>query len=259
MCGASIVVFVTAATDDGPASLVVQNSATDPPGRLGGWLSDAGVRPVVVRPYAGEPLPRDLGEYAALVVLGGPGAVYDDGPIAGRESWLPQLRDLLGLAVGADVPTVGICLGAQLLATALGGRVRPCAAGPEVGAGLVAKRDAATADLLFGNLPLTPDVLHWHDDEIVELPPAAVLLAASSRCEHQAFRVGRRAWGMQFHIETTDEVVREWARADRRRLAARGIDADAAAERAVARHADIAETWAPVVRRFARLAVDDTE
>src|SRR5439155_18069719 len=135
------------------------------------------------------------------------------------------------------------CLGGQLLAAATGGRVER-AETPEYGAQLIAKRQAAVSDPLFNRLPITPDVLQWHVDGVTELPPGAVLLASSPVCEIQAFRVGRLAWGTQFHIETTPETVQAWADEDAELLA--DYDLAAIVARAAAAHPPIAET----LRRF---------
>lgn len=231
-------------------ALVVENSVTDPAGRVGEWLTGAGLALEVIRPYDGDPLPAGANGYCALVVLGGEMAAYDDG----ATPWLPALRALLREAVGVGLPVLAICLGGQLLAEALGGQVEPAADGPELGAALVAKRDAAADDPLFGPIPFMPDVLQWHYDAITALPPNAILLASSPRYPFQAFRVGPRAWGVQFHIETTPELVRQWARDDA--LAELGVDEDELLARAVAVHADIEEVWRPVVERFAGLAVE---
>jgi GMP synthase (glutamine-hydrolysing) len=125
--------------------------------------------------------------------------------------------------------------------------------GPEVGALLVAKRDRAEADPLFAPLPITPDVIQFHHDEISELPEGAVLLASSPMYAHQAFRVGRHVYGVQFHIETTPEVVDEWAERD-----VVGVDASPWDEQTVkqltrAAHPDIEEAWQPFAVRFADL------
>ncbi len=232
-------------------ALVVENSPTDPPGRLADWLPPGGVDLHVVRPHAGDPLPASLDGYDALVVLGGPMAAYDDGPIDGRESWLPQVRDLLREGVGTSVPTMAICLGAQLLATAHGGVVAPAEEGPEFGACLVAKRDLATYDPIMATLPLTPDVIQWHYDEVVQRPPGAELLAASVRYDTQAFRLGGTAWGIQFHGEATIDMVRGWAKGDAAELAERGIDTDLLIERVEEVYPDIEESWRPVFERFA--------
>jgi GMP synthase-like glutamine amidotransferase len=234
-----------------PTALVVQHSPGGPPARLGEWLASAGLLLDVRTPYDSSALPA-LDGYAALVVLGGPMGAHDDGVAP----WLPVTRVLLREAVGTGVPVLGVCLGAQLLAAALGGQVRRGSDGPEVGPGLVAKRDVAADDRLFRSVPFTPDVVHWHWDEISELPAGATLLASSTRYPHQAFRVGERAWGLQFHVETTPEIVRRWAAEDAGPLASEGYDVAAAAERwdLDALHADLAEVWSPFARRFAELA-----
>jgi GMP synthase (glutamine-hydrolysing) len=233
-----------------PTVLVVESSPADPPGRLGDWLADAGLLLDVRRPHAGDALPALRG-FAALLVLGGAMRVDDD-EVA---PWLPATRDLLRDAVRDGLPVLGICLGAQLLATALGGRVAAAPDGPEIGPGLVAKRDVAAEDRIFRRVPFTPDVLQWHYDVVAELPPGAVGLATSTRYPNQAFRVGERAWGLQFHIETTPAVVRGWAADDALRLAELGYDLPAAAARwdLDALHEEMAHSWQPFAGRFAEV------
>lgn len=230
-------------------ALLIQNDPLDPPGQLADWLADDGIELRHIRAYDDEQLPAGLDGHDALIVLGGPMSVHDHE----RAPWLPQVIELLRMAAMAGTPTLAVCLGAQLLAVATGGYVEPGEEGPELGAALVAKRDVATYDPVFRELPLTPDVVQWHYDTVAELPPAAHLLAASVRYPNQAFRVGEKAWGMQFHIEATPEMVRGWAEADRASLAAAGVDVDAIIERAVAIQDDVAEVWRPVVSRFARV------
>jgi GMP synthase (glutamine-hydrolysing) len=234
-----------------PTLLVVQHSPTESLARLGGWLSGAGMLLDVRTPYDGSALPG-LGGFAGVVVMGGSMGAYDDD----EAPWLPATRDLLRDAVARQVPVLGVCLGGQLLAGALGGQVKPADEGPEIGPALVAKRDAAVGDPLFGSIPFTPDVLQWHWDEIVTLPAGAVLLASSPRYPNQAFRYGGTAWGLQFHIETTPELVRSWAEEDRARLAAEGWDVDAVLARwdLDTLHADLEEVWQPFATRFAEVA-----
>lgn len=236
-------------------ALVVENSATDDARRLGDWLTAAGLDLATVRPHAGDPLPQDLEGYAALVVLGGeqdafPGA--DGTPSAG---WFPALEGLLRKAVRHRVPTLGICLGGQLLATAHGGTVERSAAGPEIGPRLVARRDVAERDPLFARVPFAPDVLQWHHDEITELPPGAVLLAASTRYPHQAFRLGSAAWGTQFHIECDTVMITDWVRASTDLLDELGVDPDGLIEAFDAAMGDVEEVWRPFAERFAALAL----
>jgi GMP synthase (glutamine-hydrolysing) len=230
--------------------LVVVPSDTDPPTRLGEWLRDAGLeldeRPV----SAGRPLPEDLTGYDGLLVLGGPQSSLDPDDVAPE---LVGVRHLLGQAIAADLPTLAVCLGAQLLARVGGGSTRVGVDGPEVGATLVAKRDAADGDPVFGPLPLSPDVIEWHHDEIDRLPTGATLLASNPVYPHQAYRVGQHVYGLQFHIETDEALVRRWADSDPVGVAATGLDVETICARAAAVHPDLAEIWAPFAARFADL------
>jgi GMP synthase (glutamine-hydrolysing) len=230
--------------------LVVVPSDTDPPTRLGEWLRDTGLELDERRLSAADPLPVDLTGFDGLLVLGGPQSSLDDDEVSPE---LVGVRHLLGQAVAADLPTLAICLGAQLLAQVGGGSTRVGADGPEVGATLVAKRDAADADPLFGPLPLSPDVLEWHHDEIDRLPAGATLLASNPRYDNQAYRVGRHVYGLQFHIETDEALVRQWAEGDPVGVASSGLDLGTVCARAAAVHPDLAEVWAPFAARFAEL------
>jgi GMP synthase-like glutamine amidotransferase len=233
-----------------PRALVVTHSADEPPGTLAEWLPAAGLDLDVVEPWQGDALPARVTEHAALVVMGGPQQAYDDG----SAPWLRATKELLRAAVVDDVPVLGVCLGAQLLAEALGGRVERGAEGVEAGARLVVKRDAAWEDPLFRDVPLTPTVLQWHEDAIVELPPGAVLLAASTKYPNQAFKVGR-AYGVQFHVEPDAGTLRHWARDYPGAVLAAGLDPDALAERAVAELDEVAACWRPMAERFAEMAL----
>jgi GMP synthase-like glutamine amidotransferase len=238
-------------------ALVIENDPSDDLRRLGEWLDDVGLRLEVRRPHAGEALPDDLTGYAAFVVLGGDQHAYPGPDGAPGAAWFPALEGLLRKAVRHRVPTLGICLGAQLLATANGGTVERSASGPEIGPGLVGRRDAADSDPLFKRVPLMPDVLHWHADDITELPVGAVLLAASTRCPSQAFRLGDRAWGLQFHIECDAAMVAEWARNDEALMRDLGYDPDAVVDALLHVLADIEEVWQPFAARFAALALGE--
>ena len=188
--------------------LVIQHVEPESAFAIADLLGQAGVAVDVRRVYAGDPLPVDLSAFDGLVVMGGPmSATTDDG----FESRRAEL-DLLVDALGRRVPTLGVCLGAQLLALAGGGTVGPGRAGPEVGWAGVDLLASCRDDALFAGLPDLLTVLHWHG-ETFELPPGAVRLMRNGRYENQAFRIGERAWGVQFHIEVSETAVDGFVRA----------------------------------------------
>jgi GMP synthase-like glutamine amidotransferase len=230
--------------------LVVQHDDLDPVGRLGEWLSAGGAELVICDAGAGDAVPETPAGYDGLIVLGGFLHAQDDAVAP----WLPAVRRLLATAVADEVPTLGVCLGAQLLALALGGQVGPNPDGPEYGAQLIAKRAASATDPLFGTMPITPDIIQWHEDAVLQLPPGAQLLASSPGCDVQAFRIGRVAWGLQGHIETTAEQLRTWARADAEAL--EDYDVERLLTRAEAVLPDIGEVWPPFVRSFLGVVED---
>lgn len=225
------------------ALLVIEPGTVEPVARLGDWLIEAGATLEICRPAVGDTVPDSLDGFAGLVVMGGAMGCHDDE----TAPWLPAIRSLLGRAVADDLPTLAVCLGAQLLAVATGGRVARMDE-PELGALLVAKRTSCATDPLFRSLPIAPDVIQWHFDEVVDLPPAATLLVSSPVAPHQAFRVGALAWGIQFHIETTPDIVRTWARNDAPHLP--NVDFDALIARVDAVDADLVEVWQPFAASF---------
>jgi GMP synthase (glutamine-hydrolysing) len=123
--------------------------------------------------------------------------------------WLADEKRTIAEAVRAGVPYWGVCLGVQLLAASLGARVYP---GPEPEVGLlpVTLTDEALADPVFDGLPREVLTLQWHGDTF-DLPEGAVALAGSPVCPNQAFRWGERAYGVQFHLEVSTEMAKEWA------------------------------------------------
>ena len=233
-------------------ALVITHTESEDPGTIGTWLPESGLGLEVVEPWRGDDLPASLEGFDALVVMGGPQQAYDDG----SAPWLRHTKDLLRSAVAQGVPTFGVCLGAQLLAEATGGQVKPGEHGPELGAKLVGKRDVAGNDPLFWDLPLSPAVVQWHWDAITDLPPGATLLMSSPTYPHQAFRVGERAWGIQFHVEIDEAMVRRWAEHNRADLLELGLEPEAVLARTVPEIPEVEEVWSEVLRRFARLALE---
>jgi len=200
-----------------PSILVLHHAALEGPGLLGEAFAAAGGRLTSVHTHAGEPVPRELGDARALVVMGGPMGVYE----ADRH---PHLRDelrLLERALAAGLPTLGICLGSQLLATAAGATVRSSGR-QEIGWLPVTLGPAADGDPLFAGAPRSFAPLHWHGD-VFTLPPGATPLASSALTEHQAFRVGDHAWGMLFHLEADAAQVAAMAGAFAADLAVAGV------------------------------------
>jgi GMP synthase-like glutamine amidotransferase len=144
-----------------------------------------------------------------------------------RAAWLPHTKALMLEAVEGGVPLLGICLGAQMLALAAGGRVEPGAAGIEAGLSTIRPTEAAVGDRLMDALPLHgyPGP-QGHHDSIVELPPGAVLLATGDIYRHQAFRLGEAAWAVQYHPEVTADDFEGWMREDAEVVAAVGKNAE---------------------------------
>jgi GMP synthase-like glutamine amidotransferase len=141
-----------------------------------------------------------------FIFMGGPMSVNDDLP------YIRQELRLIGQAVARGKPVMGVCLGSQLIAKALGGRVYRNAV-KEIGWFPVSFTEAAGRDGLFTGLDGPEPVFHWHG-ETFDLPPGAELLASSDACRHQAFRVGRNVYGLQFHLEVTPAMIADWCAQD---------------------------------------------
>ncbi|WP_091678638.1 type 1 glutamine amidotransferase [Amycolatopsis marina] len=233
---------------NGVRLLVIQPDESDPIGPLGDWLSEAGAE-LDVRLPPMDTLPDGIEGYQGVVCLGGGMNAEEDR----AHPWLAAVRGLLATAAGNAIPTLGVCLGAQLLAVATGGVVGRGKQGPEVGPALVSKKDVAWMDPLFADLPLVQDVLQFHQDVIERLPAGADLLASAPGYANQAFRLNRCVYGIQFHIETTPDVVRRWA-ADSPELAEYARPGGLNDDTLATAHADIAETWRPFAHRFVELA-----
>ena len=184
--------------------LVLQHIACEPPGTYEDVLRARGAQTVRVELDEGQELP-DRREIDAIVCMGGPMSATDDAELP----WLTAEKAFIAEAVRADVPFWGVCLGVQLLAASLGARVYPGQA-PEVGVLPVQLTDAAQDDPVFSTLPREVPTLQWHGDTF-ELPEGAVALAGSPAYPNQAFRYGAYAYGVQFHVEVSPELAREWA------------------------------------------------
>lgn len=231
--------------------LVIEHQQNAGLGQLAARLSDNGWAVDTVGPDVGRPVPGDLAGYDALVVLGGAMGPLEDA----LAPWLPATRALLASAVAQEVPTLGICLGAQLLATVSGGHVRTMPEGPEVGLETVTFADAAASDPIFADLSgKTMPVVQWHWLEADRLPEGASVLASSAGCSNQVFRIGAAAWGVQFHPEALGATASDWAEEDQASLDALGLAADDVVGRVFAAEPQLRAAWLPIVDRFTRVA-----
>lgn len=245
--------------------LVVQHVEPEGPYVIGDALAAAGASVERCLVYAGDRVPAHARAYDGIVVMGGPmsaaggpaaGSGQGDGNEQGDDGFATCRveLELLRSALDAGVPTLGVCLGSQLLARAAGATVAPGTHGPEIGWGPIDLTAHAGTDPLLGGIPGPLTVLHWHGDTF-DLPPGSVHLASSDRYPNQAFRVGASAWGFQCHLEVDGAAVAAF-------LAAFGGEADAVAagsraiEAATALALDaLAGARDLVAARFARLVV----
>jgi GMP synthase (glutamine-hydrolysing) len=148
----------------------------------------------------GEPLANQ--RHSGLIIMGGPMSANDG--LAGLRGEM----QLIESSLGADIPILGICLGSQLIAKALGAKVYRNAQ-MEIGWEPVWLREAAHNDPLFGGLASPETFFHWHG-ETFDLPSGADWLAYSAKCRHQAYRYGKKVYGIQFHPEITPEMIVDW-------------------------------------------------
>lgn len=183
---------------------IIQNDPDVPPGNLAENLETQEIAFRLHHLYRGEALPSPA-EMTALIVLGGAIGANDDA----RYPFLTPLKALIAEVVHAGIPYLGICLGGQLLAAALGTPVISCR-WEELGTLQVIQTDKGEADPLLHGIPSPFSTFQWHHDSF-DLPAGVTLLASSPACPHQAFRVSSNAWGLQFHPEVTEQIIRAWA------------------------------------------------
>jgi GMP synthase-like glutamine amidotransferase len=183
---------------------LVQHVPFEGPGLIATIAAERGLELEVCRLYHGDPLPS-IGELAGLVVMGGPMSVRENI----RHPYLLAESRLVASALTAQLPVLGVCLGAQLMAHALGAPVYP-GKSQEIGIGTVTLTGEGVRDAVLG-APGQRElrVVHWHG-ETFDLPPGALWLAASDLYHHQAFRVGRCAYGFQFHLEVDRQLAKQW-------------------------------------------------
>lgn len=222
--------------------LVIINSAESGPRRLTGWLEEVGVD--VDARLGADGLPATLDGYDGLVLLGG-GLMPD----ADEEApWLPTERQLVEQALADGVPTLGICLGGQLIAHVAGGEVRGNYGTPESGMVRITTTAAGQDDPVLGALGEGAPMIENHVDQITRLPAGAVLLAESADVQNQAFRVGDSMWGLQFHPEVPAQRIAQW---NESALARKGFDRQALVAAALAADTDNTRAARALVHAFA--------
>lgn len=183
--------------------VIATHVESEGPGSLGTFLEAEGARLRVVRLYDGDKLPEQVAGVDAVVSMGGPMNVYEED----KYPYLRDETDFLRRAIDAGIPVLGVCLGAQMIAKAAGAQVTRSPK-EEVGWGMVHVTDAGYADVLFQGLPRDLEVFQWHGD-MFHIPENGTLLADGADCPHQAFRI-RNAFGLQFHVEVTADILSEW-------------------------------------------------
>ncbi|HQR27013.1 MAG TPA: type 1 glutamine amidotransferase [Nocardioides sp.] len=230
--------------------LVVEHEPDDPPAWFGVWLEDAGCRLHVSQPWAGDVLPADLTGHDALLVMGGWMSAHHDAEIG----WLTGVKDLVRQAARDGVPVLGICLGHQVAAVALGGEVSTNPRGKQIGLYDVGWRPAAADDPLMGPV-VTPGRrgIHWNADVVTALPPGAVELARAPGGEVQAARFAPTIWGVQWHPEIDEPLLRRWVEEDPASVVALGLDPEAMLREVDEARGRLDAAWRPLAERFAAI------
>jgi GMP synthase (glutamine-hydrolysing) len=186
--------------------MLVQHAPSEGAGLIATALEMAGIDHTTFRTYLGEPLPtaRAIHTLGGLVVLGGAMSVHHDHD----HPWLVAERDLLQSATSEGLTVLGVCLGAQQLALALGATVET-GPEPEIGPGQVMLTPEGLEDPVLGPAGASFPCMHWHADTF-GIPDGGVRLSGNARFANQAFRYGTRAYGLQFHVELDAELAATW-------------------------------------------------
>jgi GMP synthase (glutamine-hydrolysing) len=201
--------------------LLIQHAEVEKPGTIAEVITSAGYPIQPIRAFDGQPVPQAASDAQGLVIMGGPMGVYE----RDRYPFLREELHLIGNTLAEGKPILGICLGSQLVAAALGAEVKK-GRFKEIGWYSVSPTEAATADALLAGIDHSFVALHWHGD-VFDLPCGAVSLASSQLTECQAFRYQKNIYGFLFHIETTAEILRGMVATFADELRQEGMDGQA--------------------------------
>ena len=227
--------------------LVFQHLAVEHPGVLRRFLAADGIAWDAVELDEGQPIPP-LEPYDQLWVMGGPMDVWD----VDEHPWLvPEKAAIRRWVRELDRPFMGICLGQQLLADALGGTCGPQRP-PEVGILEIELTAAGRADPLFAGLPDRQACLQWHSVRVAQPPEGAAVLARSAVCGCQAIRVGRRAYGLQYHVELEPETIPAWGEIPAYEAALASVRGEGALARLEAEAAPLMDGFVAAAERLYR-------
>jgi len=231
-----------------PLVLVSQHAESVPPALFGDWLREAGCTLDVRRCDRGDELPAIKG-YDGLLVLGGGMDAEDDR----GHPWLPLVRRRIAEAAGAGLPTLGICLGLQLAALALGGTVGRNPNGVRLGLLPVGWGCEVLLDPLVDRIAGEGRAVHWNQDVVLGLPAGAVVLARAPHGEVQMARLAPTVWGVQFHPEADAALVAAWATEEGTLLTGTDLTAEQVVAQTAAARAELERAWRPLADAFARM------
>jgi len=184
--------------------LIIKHIDIEGPGTIAGYFKRHEIPYRIIELAQGAALPDDFSGLTGIVILGGPMNVYEEE----QYPWLTDEDGFIRRALQMDIPMLGICLGSQLIAKALGAKVRKAPV-KELGWQKIALTDEGRHDPLFRGVEAQPEIFQWHEDTFA-IPAGAVHLASSKDCPNQAYRFGRDVYGLQFHVEVNEELIASW-------------------------------------------------
>jgi GMP synthase (glutamine-hydrolysing) len=230
-----------------PTVLAIQHVRCETPGKIREVVEREGISTKIVRVFEDQKIPSELGDATGLIIMGGPMGVYE----RDRHPFLRREMRLIEATLKSEKPVLGVCLGSQLLAAALGARVSP-GRRKEIGWHPIRLTGDGHSDPLLKGVARSFTAYHWHGD-VFELARGAVSLASSRLTRHQAFRYGNNAYGFLFHMEVTQKIMRDMVRIFAGELRAEGLDGAEILRDAKNRLSRLSRIGAEVFRRWAGL------